>query len=56
VGNKVRTLVDDVLPAGQYHLQWNGFDDHERPVASGIYFYRLQIGQSAQTRKMHLLH
>lgn len=55
VGNRVRTLVNSILPAGQHHFQWNGLNDHERPVASGIYFYRLKVGQSAQTRKMHLL-
>lgn len=55
VGNKVRTLVNSILPPGQHHFQWNGLDDHERPVSSGIYFYRLKVGQSAQTRKMHLL-
>jgi hypothetical protein len=55
VGNKIRTLVDEMLPAGRHHLQWDGRDDLGKPVASGIYFYRLKVDRSSQTRKMHLL-
>jgi hypothetical protein len=55
VGNRIRTLVDEVLPAGRHQLQWNGRDDRGKPVASGIYFYRLKVDRSFQTRKMHLL-
>jgi hypothetical protein len=55
VGNRIRTLVDDMLPAGQHHLQWDGRDAGGRFVVSGIYFYRLKVDHSSQTRKMHFL-
>jgi endonuclease I len=38
-----------------HSLIWDGFDDSNRPVTSGIYFYKLKIGTSEQTRKMILL-
>lgn len=55
VGNKVRTLVDNILPAGEHRLQWDGHDNSGKAVASGIYFYRIEVGKASQTRKMHLL-
>jgi hypothetical protein len=55
LGQKVKTLVDDVRPAGSYRVVWAGKDDGGFPVASGIYFYRLRSGQRIQTRRMVLL-
>ena len=37
-GEKVRTLVNSMLPAGENHISWNGKDDNNHKVASGIYF------------------
>ncbi|RMG37064.1 MAG: hypothetical protein D6732_07365, partial [Methanobacteriota archaeon] len=62
VGQKVKTLVDGTLPAGNHSVQWDGTNDDGQPVASGVYFYHLTIfplegglrGVS-QTRKMVLL-
>jgi hypothetical protein len=36
-------------------VTWNGRDHRGSPVATGVYFYRLQVGQETQTRKMLLL-
>ncbi len=41
-GKKVATLADEVQTAGQHKVVWKGTDDHNRPVASGPYLYRLQ--------------
>ena len=54
-GALVRTLVDGVREPGSYRLQWQGDDDHGRPVASGFYFYRLSTPSFKATRKMILL-
>jgi len=43
-GEMVTTLVDRALEAGAHERRWNGRDDFGRPVASGVYFYRLRIG------------
>ncbi len=41
-GEQVCVLERAVKSAGQYHLHWNGTDDFGRPVAGGIYFYRME--------------
>lgn len=56
LGQVVRTLVDENLVPGSYELQWDGRDDAGRPLASGIYIYRLVAGERFhKARKMVLL-
>ncbi|MCF7920307.1 MAG: T9SS type A sorting domain-containing protein [Candidatus Cloacimonetes bacterium] len=54
-GQLVRTLVNNVLPAGNHFAVWNGRDNSDNPVASGVYFYRFQAGDCDQSQKMILL-
>jgi flagellar hook assembly protein FlgD len=54
-GQKVRTLLDSVMAAGQHSLVWNGLDDAKNPVGNGVYFYRLSSGGKSKTRKMIML-
>jgi len=55
LGQKVKTLVDKAEPAGNYSAYWNGTDYSGKPVASGVYLYRLKAGDFVETRKMILL-
>jgi len=55
LGQRVATVFDGTLDAGFYHFDWNGSDYDGRALASGIYFYRLRIGNHTETRKMVLL-
>ncbi|MBN2460401.1 MAG: T9SS type A sorting domain-containing protein [Candidatus Cloacimonetes bacterium] len=54
-GQKIKTLVDQVLSAGEYSTGWDGRDEKGCHVSSGIYLYRLKTGNYAQVRKMILL-
>jgi hypothetical protein len=55
LGQRVRTLVDeDKLPV-EYKVIWDGKDGAGKDVASGIYFYRLKVGDYAETKRMVLL-
>ncbi len=55
LGQRVRKLVDEHLPAGNYATEWDGGDESGNRVASGVYLYRLQAGDFTDTRKMTLL-
>jgi hypothetical protein len=55
LGQAVATVVDTYQTAGNQSVTWNGTDQHGQPVASGIYFYRVQAGTDSQIRKMVLL-
>lgn len=50
LGNEIETLVNKKIPTGNYEVNWNAAN-----LPSGVYFYRLQTGDFAQTRKMILL-
>ena len=50
IGQKVATLVSGWRDAGYYRATWDGSG-----LASGVYFYRLQVNDNVQTRKMILL-
>jgi hypothetical protein len=54
-GRLVRHLVDEPQEAGNYTVAWHGRDQSERPVASGVFFYRLQWNGLSESRKMLLL-
>lgn len=55
LGQKVRTMLNDEMERGEHVVQWDSKNDAARSVASGVYFYRLTIGEFVQTRKMLLL-
>jgi hypothetical protein len=55
LGRKVRTLVDEQLKPGHKLVDWDGRDDRGRDVTSGIYFYRITVGEFSQSKKMLLL-
>lgn len=52
LGKKVRTLVDERQPAGQYEVRWNGEDADGNALSAGIYFYRMKAGDHLAVRKM----
>ena len=55
LGRNVITLVNEQKNAGSHTVEWNGKNSSGIQVTSGIYFYRLEAGQSAITKKMLLL-
>jgi hypothetical protein len=55
-GRLLRVLVDDVRDPGILHAAiWDGNDRFGLPVASGVYFYRLETNGWSESRKMVLL-
>ena len=54
-GQKVATLVAGYRAAGSYSVHWEGLDAAGRPLASGLYLYRLRAGTQMERRKLSLL-
>ncbi|RMI00298.1 MAG: T9SS C-terminal target domain-containing protein [Calditrichaeota bacterium] len=54
-GQKVRTLAEGRYPAGLHTFKWNGRDDREQPVPSGVYLYELRSSDQRLVRKMILM-
>jgi hypothetical protein len=55
LGQRVRTLANSPMAAGQYSVTWDGRNDAGSMLSSGVYFYRLQAGSMAIVKKMLLL-
>ena len=54
-GQRVAILRQGPQQAGRYRLHWDGRDSEGRPLASGIYLYRLVTAEGVLTRKLTLL-
>ena len=54
-GQKVAALVNGTLEAGEHSIEWDSRDQSGRPVASGIYLYRITAGDFTDTKKMILM-
>ena len=57
-GEKIKTLY--TFPSGSCRIGtrgviWNGTDENNQPVSSGIYFYKLRSGKFEVSRKMLLI-
>jgi hypothetical protein len=55
MGRLVQTLVNAHQPAGAQSLVWNNKDLHNRTVANGVYFLRLEAENNSATHKMILV-
>ena len=55
LGNEVATLVNEEKPAGNYEVEFSVGRDSSPEIVSGIYFYKLQVGNVIGTKKMILM-
>jgi len=60
LGQKVATIANGWFGPGAHSVVWNAHDDAGQPVASGVYFYRMETNASdgsnlVQTRKLVLM-
>jgi hypothetical protein len=54
-GQLVKTLVSGATTAGDHNVTWNGTNNNNDGVGSGIYFYSLKSGSKTETKKMMLI-
>ncbi|MBL8017848.1 MAG: T9SS type A sorting domain-containing protein, partial [Ignavibacteria bacterium] len=50
LGRKIKALTNEMLAAGTYSVNWDASD-----LPSGLYFYRLEGDNFAETKKMVLI-
>ena len=55
LGLEIKTLVNEVQSPGQKSVVWDGTDNQEKSVGSGVYLYQLQAGNVVKTKKMTLV-
>jgi len=55
LGQVVKTMINQNHLPGYYSVKWDGKDDNDRKVSSGIYFYRIVSGEFSDTKKMIVL-
>ena len=54
-GKKIITLLNRNQMAGEHRVYWNGVNTDGLPASSGLYFYRLNVENHHQSKKMLLL-
>jgi len=54
-GQLVRNLFNGLRETGTYFLTWDGTDSHNRALASGIYYIRMDVNGSSTFRKVMLM-
>jgi len=54
-GKLVRTLIDEVQSTGGKEVLWDRRNQNGESVPSGIYFYKLDIGNRTLTKTMVVL-
>ncbi len=54
-GQKLICLVDDYYQAGNHKIVWNGIDDNNNKIASGIYLYRMKTENYTEVNTLIML-
>ncbi|MCK9329713.1 MAG: T9SS type A sorting domain-containing protein [Candidatus Cloacimonetes bacterium] len=54
-GQKVKTLANDHYSKGTHNFIWEGTNDQQKTLTSGMYFYRLKTNDKVITKKMMLI-
>ncbi|RKX19893.1 MAG: hypothetical protein DRP35_06955 [Candidatus Zixiibacteriota bacterium] len=55
LGQKVVTLVDEILKIGSYSINWQSSNNSGFQVPSGIYFYKIRTDYNQSVKKMVLI-
>jgi len=50
IGQKIVTLIESELQAGSHQVSWNASEQ-----SSGVYYYRIKVGDNSETKRMVLL-
>jgi len=54
-GQKVKTVLDQLLTDGQHEVVWDGKNQYGKSVSSGVYFYRMHTADYQAMKKMIMI-
>ena len=54
-GRRVKTIVNETKSAGDYRALWNGTNESNKKLSSGVYFYKMTSGKFTSTKKVILV-
>jgi len=54
-GQKIKSLLNDQIQAGEHSIIWNGEDDLGKKVSSGVYLYKLYVNDKTELVKKCML-
>ncbi len=54
-GELVKTVVDEVIQAGNHQFTWHGVDNKGKAVGSGVYFIKMKSSEFSKVQKSVLL-
>jgi len=55
LGEEVTTLLQEEFEAGRHSVIWNGLNNAQNTVSSGVYFYSITTGSFSAVKKMILI-
>jgi hypothetical protein len=55
LGRKIKTILKEFRPPGTHFVYWDGRDEKNHELSSGVYIYELIAGNQRESRKMLML-
>lgn len=55
LGRQIKALVDSQHSIGRFQIAWDGTDEHNQPVTTGLYFCRMEAGEFVRIIKLALV-
>jgi flagellar hook assembly protein FlgD len=55
IGQRIRTLINGHRNSGYYRILWDGRDDRDKEVVSGIYYYELKTEGYKSRKKIEMI-
>jgi protocatechuate 3,4-dioxygenase beta subunit len=52
LGRQVKNVLNDMLPAGWYTVQWDATDNRGEGVSAGVYFYSMETAEQRIVKKL----
>ena len=52
LGQKLKTLIESQQSAGAYQISWNGKDENNKYLSSGMYVYKIKSNEFQQAKKV----